>query len=98
MLWPLNFNDPYRRVKAREWEGRGGNPTLANVAPGQSTTEVLGPSRLNWFGVDQNGVDVFAQMVHGSRIALLVGFVSMGIASVIGILAGAAFAGASSVA
>ena len=47
------------------------------------------PSRLNWFGTDQSGVDVFAQMVHGTRIALLVGFVSMGIASVIGITVGA---------
>jgi peptide/nickel transport system permease protein len=89
VLWPLNFNDPYRRVKARDWDGREGNPSLADVGPDETTTEVLGPSRLNWFGVDQNGVDVFAQMVHGSRIALLVGFVSMGIASVIGITVGA---------
>ncbi len=89
VLWPLTFNDPYRRVKASDWDGREGNPSLADVRVDQTPTEVLGPSRLNWFGVDQNGVDVFSQMVHGSRIALLVGFVSMGIASCIGILAGA---------
>ncbi len=88
-LWPLNFNDPYRRVQARDWPGRPGNPSLADVGPDQQLVKVLGPSRLNWFGTDQNGVDVFAQMVHGARIALLVGFVSMGIASAIGIVVGA---------
>ncbi|MBX3436943.1 MAG: ABC transporter permease [Planctomycetaceae bacterium] len=88
VLWPLNFNDPYRRVKSGDWPDRAGNPSLADVSPPQRPTEVLGPSRLNWFGTDQNGVDVFAQMVHGARIALLVGFVSMGIASVIGITLG----------
>jgi peptide/nickel transport system permease protein len=35
------------------------------------------------------GVDVLAKMVHGTTVALLVGFVSMGIAGAIGILVGA---------
>lgn len=77
-IWPLSFNDPYRRVQADEWPGRPGNPTQVDGRP----------SRLNWFGTDQRGVDVFAQMVHGARIALLVGFVSMGIAAAIGIVTG----------
>lgn len=47
------------------------------------------PSRYNWLGTNKAGVDVFAQMVHGTRIALLVGFVSTGIASLIGIAVGA---------
>ena len=28
------------------------------------------PSRFNWFGTNQQGFDVFAQMVHGTQIAL----------------------------
>src|SRR5207248_11382593 len=47
------------------------------------------PNRHNLFGTNQEGIDVFAQMVHGTTIALLVGFVSMGIASAIGIVFGA---------
>lgn len=78
-IWPLVYQDPYRRVKADEWPGRPGNPTLVEGRP----------SRLNLFGTTSTGIDVFAQMVHGTRIALLVGFVSMGIAAVIGITAGA---------
>ena len=74
-IWPLLYQDPYRRIRAEEWEGQPENP---------SGDEGM-PNRYNVFGTNQEGVDVFAQMVHGTTIALLVGFVSMGIASVIGI-------------
>ena len=47
------------------------------------------PNKINLFGTNQAGVDVFAQMVHGTTIALTVGFVSMGIAAAIGITLGA---------
>ena len=78
-LWPLVYQDPYRRVRDGEWEGRPGNPSGADGKP----------SRYNWLGTNQAGVDVFAQLVHGTKIALLVGFVSTGIAAVIGITIGA---------
>lgn len=78
-IWPLVYQDPYRRVRDGEWPGQPGNPTGANGAP----------NRYNIFGTTQYGVDVFAQMVHGTTVALLVGFVSMGIAGAIGITIGA---------
>lgn len=78
-VWPLVYQDPYRRVRADEWPGQ----------PENLTGDQGVPSRVNWFGTDQRGVDVFAQMVHGTTIALLVGFVSMGIAAAIGITSGA---------
>lgn len=78
-VWPLSFNDPYRRVEDGEWPNRPGNPR----------GDQSGPTWQNPFGTDETGVDVFAKMVHGTRIALLVGFVSMGIATAIGLLIGA---------
>jgi peptide/nickel transport system permease protein len=41
------------------------------------------------FGTNNLGEDVFAKMVHGTRIALLIGFLSTGIAGAIGIVIGA---------
>ena len=78
-VWPLVFQDPYRSVRDDEWPGRPANPARDEGRP----------SRINLFGTDQAGVDVFAKMVHGTTIALLVGFVSMGIAGSIGIVVGA---------
>lgn len=43
----------------------------------------------HWLGTDELGRDVMAGMIHGTRIALLVGLVSMSIASLIGIIMGA---------
>ena len=77
-IWPLVFQDPYRAVRTNEWPGRPGNPTRDQGRP----------SRMNLMGTNQNGVDVFAKMVHGTLVALLVGFVSMGIAATIGITVG----------
>ncbi len=42
----------------------------------------------HWLGTDELGRDVMAGMIHGTRIALLVGLISMSIASFIGILLG----------
>lgn len=78
-VWPLVFQDPIRRVRDNEWPGQPGNPSGNDGKP----------SRNNWMGTNQKGVDVFAQLVHGTRTALLVGFVSTGIAAAIGMTLGA---------
>lgn len=77
-IWPLVYQDPYRRVR-EEWPGQPPNPTMNEGRP----------NRFNWLGTNRAGVDVFAQMVHGTRTALLVGFVSMGVAATIGVVVGA---------
>lgn len=51
--------------------------------------EVEGFRWRHHFGTEQIGRDVLAGMVHGTRIAMMVGVVSMSIASIIGILFGA---------
>ena len=48
------------------------------------------PSARHWLGTDHLGRDVLSRMLYGSRVSLAVGFVSVGIAAMIGILLGAA--------
>jgi peptide/nickel transport system permease protein len=78
-LYPLVFQDPTRRVRKGEWPNQPGNPFGDQGKP----------SGYNFLGTDDLGYDVFAQLVHGTRLALLVGFVSTSIAAAIGITLGA---------
>lgn len=78
-VWPLVRQDPYNRVRDGDWEDQPGNPTGSDGKP----------NRHNLMGTNQAGVDVFAQLVHGTRVALLVGFVSTGISAAIGLTLGA---------
>jgi peptide/nickel transport system permease protein len=48
------------------------------------------PSSRHLLGTDQLGRDVLSRMLHGARVSLAVGFVSVGIAAAIGIVLGAA--------
>ncbi len=43
----------------------------------------------HWMGTDEIGRDLTAGMIHGTRIAFMVGIVAMGIAVIIGIIMGA---------
>jgi peptide/nickel transport system permease protein len=43
----------------------------------------------HYFGIDQNVRDVFSRVVHGTRISLQIGFLTVGFAIVIGTLIGA---------
>ncbi len=47
------------------------------------------PSLKHPFGTDMNGRDVFARVLYGARISMSVGFISSGLAGIIGVLVGA---------
>jgi peptide/nickel transport system permease protein len=49
---------------------------------------LLPPSSAHWLGTDQIGRDVLSRMLYGARISMAVGFVSVGIAVVVGTLIG----------
>jgi len=74
-------------------------PLIVNVAgapdPNVQNPDLLdsfgspsGPTSENFLGVDQRGRDVFARVVYGARISLLVAFVSTAIIVVIGVVLG----------
>jgi peptide/nickel transport system permease protein len=50
---------------------------------------LLPPSAAHLMGTDSLGRDVFSRMLFGARISLLVGFVAVGIATLIGVILGA---------
>lgn len=67
---------------------------LATVLPGDPAAinvqqALLEPSTKHLFGTDDLGRDVFLRMLYGARISLLVGFVAVGISTLLGILVGA---------
>jgi peptide/nickel transport system permease protein len=65
-------------------------PALAPYDPAAYDVKqiLLAPSVAHWFGTDQLGRDVLSRMLFGSRISMAVGFVSVGIAVVVGTLIG----------
>lgn len=60
------------------------DPTETNVM-----NSLMPPSLTHFMGTDQLGRDVFSRMVYGARISLLVGFVAVGISTLLGIFFGA---------
>lgn len=51
-----------------------------------------GPSSAHWFGTDEFGRDIFARMIHGARVSLVVGLISVSVSLILGGTLGA-FAG-----
>ncbi|MGH3664555.1 MAG: ABC transporter permease [Egibacteraceae bacterium] len=66
------------------------------IAPFGPTERVVGlsvnpqgPSADFWFGVDEQGRDLFSRVVYGARLSLLIGIVSVGVGLSFGMLLGA---------
>ena len=94
----LAFVSVPRRLDATDYKGMvaSGKATDAIFAPipyGYGRTDLKvreqPPSREHWLGTDDVGSDVLCRLIHGSRISLSVGFVAVGISSIIGIFVGA---------
>jgi peptide/nickel transport system permease protein len=49
---------------------------------------LAGPTGAHWFGLDELGRDIFARVLSGARISLMVGIVVVGVSSTIGVTLG----------
>ncbi|GIP05748.1 ABC transporter permease subunit [Paenibacillus sp. JNUCC32] len=52
------------------------------------STKLLKPSADHWFGTDHNGRDIFTRIIHGMRLTLSVGFISVIIGAAFGVVLG----------
>ena len=54
----------------------------------QLALRLEGPGAVHWFGLDELGRDIFARVLAGARISMLVGLVVVGVSSTVGIALG----------
>jgi peptide/nickel transport system permease protein len=54
----------------------------------QEDVRLMPPSREHWAGTTSDSADLLSNLIHASRIALSIGFISTGIAVIIGIIVG----------
>ncbi|MDP9368556.1 MAG: ABC transporter permease [Chloroflexota bacterium] len=61
-------------------------PVISSADPNKVAPRdaLQGPSTEHWFGTDQYGRDMLSRVIYGTRISLLVGFISVSIAVVVG--------------
>jgi peptide/nickel transport system permease protein len=64
---------------------------LAPYDPGHIDLKqvLMPPSAQHWLGTDTLGRDVLSRIIYGSRVSLKVGFVAVGLATLIGLIVGA---------
>jgi peptide/nickel transport system permease protein len=93
----LDMSEPLHGDSNGDSNGNGNDwrlPTPIPYGPLQQhphgVTDVLSPpSRAHWLGTDDRGRDVAARLVHGSRVAVVVGPIAVALYLVIGIAVGA---------
>ena len=87
-----------RRLDATDYNemltaGKATNAVFPLVPYGYGRTDLKvreqPPNKQHWLGTDDVGSDVLCRIIHGSRISLSVGFVAVGISSIIGVIIGA---------
>ncbi len=66
----------------------GPNQTFAANGAIADTPPPWGPDRNHWLGTDELGRDVLARLIHGARVSLTVGLLSVALCVLIGLLLG----------
>src|SRR4030042_1684029 len=65
-------------------------PWLAPFDPGfiDLQSVLMPPNAQHWLGTDPLGRDVLSRIIYGSRVSLKVGFVAVGLATLVGLMIG----------
>jgi oligopeptide transport system permease protein len=64
-------------------------PFVKNPTSIELSNALAEPSAAHWFGTDQLGRDLFARVLYGGQVSLLVGIVATAVAVMIGVIYGA---------
>lgn len=66
-------------------------PLVAPYDPAaqELSLRLSGPTGLHWFGLDELGRDIFARILSGARISLMVGLVVVSVSASVGVVTGA---------
>src|SRR5262249_44695190 len=67
-------------------------PLIAHYPAGYGDDVLIGPGGRHWFGTDDLGRDVFAQVIWGTRVSILVCLLASLLAIALGVLVGVAAA------
>jgi microcin C transport system permease protein len=90
---PADYLDPYIRERITthgNWAIYAPNPYGANtINYFARSPSPAAPSADNWFGTDDRGRDLLAQLLYGFRVSVLFGLALTAIGTALGILAGA---------
>lgn len=96
LLDPPELADHDNRTISEAVAERGGWLVLPPIPYGPNQSKVAGdvgylraPDAAHLLGTDDSGRDVLARIIHGTRSALLVGFGSMALGALLGVLIGA---------
>ncbi|MFA6187303.1 MAG: ABC transporter permease [Phycisphaerae bacterium] len=90
-LLPRKLNATDYKSMIKSGQATGAIFTIVPYGYGRTELKVLQqpPDKEHWLGTDDVGSDVLCRLIHGTRISLSVGFVAVGISSIIGIFVGA---------
>lgn len=96
-LWLVHPPQTVVYEQYREWERAGRIEKIYRTIIPYSANDRLrdmpekrltGPAADHWLGTESSGADLLSRIIHAARIALAVGFISQGIAVLIGVVVG----------
>ncbi|MGE4285933.1 MAG: ABC transporter permease [Phycisphaerae bacterium] len=84
----VNNQTDYKTLAMQDGVKAGFAPVPYSYGETSLSEKYLPPSKKHLLGTDDVGSDVLARLIYGARISLSVGFVAVGISTVIGVIIG----------